>query len=123
MTKKKKLLVLCLLLMPLVAPAQSSVLGKEITLHMDYIEPSHDSYTKPKAPMRIPCLYADGGMLYFNGTWQGYTLMLYKDGGLVYSGIVQCESFDMLSVLDGLDGDIEIVLESGNVRFYGTLND
>lgn len=109
--------------MPLVAPAQSSVLGKEITLHMDYIEPSHDSYTKPKAPMRIPCLYADGGMLYFNGTWQGYTLMLYKDGGLVYSGIVQCESFDMLSVLDGLDGDIEIVLESGNVRFYGTLND
>lgn len=117
----KKLLILCLLLIPLTVSAQSKNLGREITLHVGYIDPRIETNSNPKAPMRIPSLYTDGNTLYFDGAWHGYTLMLYKDDVLAYSGIVQSDSLYMLSVLDDLDGDIEIVLESGSRKFYGTL--
>lgn len=117
----KKLLILCLLLIPLTVSAQSKNLGWEITLHVGYTDPRIETNSKPKAPIRIPSLYTDGNTLYFDEAWHGYILMLYKDDVLAYSGIVQGDSFDILSVLDDLEGDIEVVLESGNRKFCGTL--
>lgn len=105
----------------MVASVQSNAMGREITLNVSYIVPGSVVNTGTKAPLRIPSLSIDETTLYFDEAWQGYTFMLYKDDVLAYVGIVQWNSFDMLSVLDDLDGDIEIVLESGNRKFYGTL--
>lgn len=120
---KNKLLVMCMLLMPFITPSQSSASPHEIVLHAGYIDPVSGTNPNSKAPIRIPSLYTDDSMLCFNGAWQGYTIMLYENGELVYCGIVQGDCLDMHSVINNPDSDIEIVLENGNIRFYGILND
>lgn len=117
----KKFLIMCLLLMPMVASVQSNAMGREITLNVGYINPNVIANTRPKAPLRIPSLFIDETTLHFDEAWQGHDLVIYKDGVPVYSGIVQETNLNLLSVLDDLDGDIEIELEYANRKFYGTL--
>lgn len=117
----KKLLILCLFMMPLVASLESNAMGREINLHVGYINPNVISNTRPKAPLRIPSLFIDGTTLYFDEAWQGHDLVIYKDGVPVYSNIVQGTTLNLLSILEDLDGDIEIELEYANRKFYGTL--
>lgn len=117
----KKLLIMCLLLMPMVASVQSNAMGREITLNVGYTEPTINVSIRPRVPLRIPSLSIDGTTLYFDEAWQGHDLVIYKDGVPVYSGIVQGTNLNFLSVLDDLDGDIEIELEYANRKFYGTL--
>lgn len=112
---------MCLLLMPMVASVQSNAMGREITLNVGYTEPTINVSIRPKAPLRIPSLFIDETTLYFDEAWQGHDLVIYKDGVPVYSGIVQETNLNLLSVLDDLDGDIEIELEYANRKFYGTL--
>lgn len=112
---------MCLLLMPMVASVQSNAMGREITLNVSYIVPGSVVNTGTKAPLRIPSLFIDEATLYFDEAWQGHDLVIYKDGVPVYSGIVQETNLNLLSVLDDLDGDIEIELEYANRKFYGTL--
>ena len=112
---------MCLLLMPMVASVQSNAMGREITLNVGYTEPTINVSIRPRVPLRIPSLSIDGTTLYFDEAWQGHDLVIYKDGVPVYSGIVQGTNLNLLSVLDDLDGDIEIELEYANRKFYGTL--
>lgn len=117
----KKVLILCMLFMTLTMSAQSQNLEWRINLSVGYINPVHGANVGSKSPMRIPPLYTDGTTLYFDEAWQGHDLVIYKDGVPVYSGIVQETNLNLLSVLDDLDGDIEIELEYANRKFYGTL--